>query len=336
MINKLYEKSKKIIKENVKFMIFFVVILLLFFVELPYYIDTSGGILNLKDRVKIENKYESKGSFNLTYVSELKGNLIFVLFSFINPNWDLIKKSDVISSNETVKESSFRNKMLLSEANDYAIISAFDYALKEYEINNRDLYVTYIDENSDTDLKIGDKIIKVDGNVFNDKTSLKEYILNKNLNDEIIFKVENDNVEYDRKAKIVSINKKKAVGILITEDLEISTNPKIDFKFKTSESGPSAGLMTTLEIYNSITKEDITKGKTIAGTGTIDEKGNVGSIGGVEYKLKAAEKDNADIFFVPKGDNLKEAKKIKNEKKYDIEIVGISSLNEAINFLKKY
>ncbi|MBQ9181962.1 MAG: PDZ domain-containing protein [Bacilli bacterium] len=336
MINKLYEKSKKIIKENVKFMIFFVVILLLFFVELPYYIDTSGGILNLKDRVKIENKYESKGSFNLTYVSELKGNLIFVLFSFINPNWDLIKKSDVISSNETVKESNFRNKMLLNEANDYAIISAFDYALKEYEINNRDLYVTYIDENSDTDLKIGDKIIKVDGNVFNDKTSLKEYILNKNLNDEIIFKVENDNVEYDRKAKIVSINKKKAVGILITEDLEISTNPKIDFKFKTSESGPSAGLMTTLEIYNSITKEDITKGKTIAGTGTIDEKGNVGSIGGVEYKLKAAEKDNADIFFVPKGDNLKEAKKIKNEKKYDIEIVGISSLNEAINFLKKY
>lgn len=54
--------------------------------------------------------------------------------------------------------------------------------------------------------------------------------------------------------------------------------------------------MTTLEIYNSLTDDDLTKGYKIVGTGTIDMEGNVGMIGGVKYKLKGAIKKKADIF----------------------------------------
>ena len=43
--------------------------------------------------------------------------------------------------------------------------------------------------------------------------------------------------------------------------------------------------------------------------GTIDEDGNVGAIGGVKYKMLGAQKDGADIFFVPK-ENYDEAKKV--------------------------
>ena len=93
--------------------------------------------------------------------------------------------------------------------------------------------------------------------------------------------------------------------------------------------------MTALSIYNNLIKEDITKGLTIVGTGTIDINGNVGVIGGVSYKLKSAEKENADLFFVPKGENYKEAIKIKKEKNYNIKIVGISTFDEAISYLKQ-
>ena len=48
--------------------------------------------------------------------------------------------------------------------------------------------------------------------------------------------------------------------------------------------GPSAGLMFTLEIYNQLVEEDLTKGREIAGTGTINEKGEVGPIGGINQK----------------------------------------------------
>ncbi len=43
---------------------------------------------------------------------------------------------------------------------------------------------------------------------------------------------------------------------------------------------------------------NITKGKTIAGTGTIDHKGNVGRIGGIEMKVMAAQIRQALRFFL--------------------------------------
>ena len=72
----------------------------------------------------------------------------------------------------------------------------------------------------------------------------------------------------------------------------------IKVKTKSSESGASGGFMTALAIYNALTSDDITKGKIIAGTGTIDSEGNVGVIGGVKYKLSGAVKNHADIMLV--------------------------------------
>ena len=63
--------------------------------------------------------------------------------------------------------------------------------------------------------------------------------------------------------------------------------------------GPSAGFMFSLEIYNQLTKEDLTKGYKIAGTGTISTDGTVGKIGGIEQKVVAADKAGAEIFFAP-------------------------------------
>ena len=92
--------------------------------------------------------------------------------------------------------------------------------------------------------------------------------------------------------------------------------------------------MTSLAIYDALIDEDLTNGLTISGTGTIDIDGNVGSIGGVKYKLKGAINNKADIFFVPNGENYDEAIKIAEEKKYDIKIIGVSTLKEAITYLE--
>ena len=42
--------------------------------------------------------------------------------------------------------------------------------------------------------------------------------------------------------------------------------------------------MFTLEIYNQLVDEDLTRGHEIAGTGTINEKGEIGPIGGIQQK----------------------------------------------------
>ena len=54
----------------------------------------------------------------------------------------------------------------------------------------------------------------------------------------------------------------------------------------------------------------------------------------MKYKLIGAVKNKADIFLVPNGKNYEEAIKIKKEKNYDIKIVGVSTLKDAINELK--
>ena len=75
-------------------------------------------------------------------------------------------------------------------------------------------------------------------------------------------------------------------------------NREIKMDFSKSEGGPSGGFMMSLAIYSKLV-EDLTDGRKIVGTGTIDSNGNVGEIGGVKYKIMGAVKNKADVFFVP-------------------------------------
>ncbi len=70
--------------------------------------------------------------------------------------------------------------------------------------------------------------------------------------------------------------------------------------------GPSAGLIFATAIVDKLTPGDLTGGKDVAGTGTIDADGRVGPIGGIRFKLDAARADGATAFLVPAG-NCSEA-----------------------------
>ena len=80
-----------------------------------------------------------------------------------------------------------------------------------------------------------------------------------------------------------------------------------DFPFDVSVSlsddigGPSAGLMFSLGVYDTLTPGSLTGGADVAGTGTIDERGRVGPIGGIQQKIVAAADAGAKIFLVPPG-----------------------------------
>jgi PDZ domain-containing protein len=63
--------------------------------------------------------------------------------------------------------------------------------------------------------------------------------------------------------------------------------------------GPSAGLMFTLGIIDKLDPADLTGGQVVAGTGTIDDEGKVGPIGGIPQKLVAAKRDGARVFLTP-------------------------------------
>jgi PDZ domain-containing protein len=73
--------------------------------------------------------------------------------------------------------------------------------------------------------------------------------------------------------------------------------------------GPSAGLMFALGIIDKLTPGQLTGGRTIAGTGTIDQTGKVGPIGGIQQKILGAGGSGASVFLVPSG-NCADAKQM--------------------------
>lgn len=323
---------KKILKDNYKFIIALIIIAIIFWLPLPYYIDAPGGLTNLNSKVKISNK-KIDGSYNLTYVSEYKASIPLVVYSWFNKDYDVYKKEDILLDNESGSEYYKRDRLFLEESVSNAVISAYTLANKKISIKNNYLYVGYILDNSDTDLVVGDSIISIDGIKVNTKEEINKLLSTKKKNDKIIIKVINNNKEYERYAYLKKENNKIVIGIIPIEVYDYSVSPKVDIKTSASESGGSGGLMLSLTIYDLLTDKNLSKGRIVAGTGTIDDKGNIGEIGGVKYKIKGAVKDKADIFFVP-SNNYKEAKKLVDKNKYNIKLVKVDTLKEAVNYLE--
>lgn len=102
-----------------------------------------------------------------------------------------------------------------------------------------------------------------------------------------------------------------------TPQIGISLGPLYKFPFQVSVNidpaigGPSAGLMFSLAIYDTLTPGSLTGGRNIAGTGTISAEGAVGPIGGIEQKIAGARDDGAELFLVPPA-NCEEAARVES------------------------
>lgn len=334
MINKIYDTFKLTIKENYKFIITAIILMVAVTIELPFYIEAPGGIIDVDERIVMDEKTLSLGSFNLAYVTEIKATIPTLLFAYFNKDWDVLKQEEVIYDNETTEDEEYRSHLLLNEANNNAIIVGFTYANKEISISNEHLYIIYVDESADTDLKIGDEILEVESIKILNKDQLDNIILEKNIGDKLSIKVKRDNKEVTCFGILRNVDGKKVIGVSLSKTSDITTNPEISFKFKSSESGPSGGFMMALSIYDALVEEDITRGMKIVGTGTIDLNGNIGEIGGVEYKIKGAVKEKADVFLVPSGNNYEDAKKVIEENSYDIQLIAVDTFEDALNKLK--
>ncbi len=336
MIHKIKTKIENIIK-NPKLLLDYllpILITIILIIPVPYYVTIGGGALNVDKKIKIENSYEEEGSFNLAYVSEVKGNVLFYLLAKIIPGYELEKIEDITIEEENIEDYKFREKLYFRNSLSSATKVAYTHANKNIYLKENNLYVIYVDKNAKTNLLVGDKILKFDNLKIESTEDLSNILNNYSIDNEIKITVLRDDELVETTSKIIEIDKEKKLGIYLLDNKIYNTTPKIEFNFTEKESGPSGGLTVALNIYNKLVKEDITKGYKIVGTGTIDEEGNVGEIGGVKYKLKGAIKAKADIFIVPK-ENYKEAKKIIKEKGYKIKLIGVSTFEETLKELNK-
>lgn len=98
--------------------------------------------------------------------------------------------------------------------------------------------------------------------------------------------------------------------------------------------GPSAGLLFSLGIVDKLNGDgrggDLTDGRVVAGTGTIDANGAVGAVGGVSLKTQAAHRDGATVFLVPKA----ECTDAKAELPKGLRLIPVTTLKGAVSSLE--
>lgn len=319
---------KKFLKENLKFIIFIILMITITNIELPYYIEAPGGTINLSKRID-EDYNKKEGSLNMLYVTQYKGNPVTVLLSKFIKSWDLFEISEQQISNETANDIHTRNKVMLDNSIQNATFVAYGYAGKEIEIKEKQNIV--IATTKDNGIEIGDIVLTIDNKSVEDINTIKEHLNNLKVNDTVTLKIKRDNKE---KEITIKLDEDKILGIMIITNYIYEIDEELDIAFKSGEGGSSGGLILTLGIYSEITGTDLLKGRNIAGTGTIDIEGNVGQIDGIKYKIAGAVKDKMDIILVSPY-NYEEAKKVVEENNYDIELVKVTTFKEAVEYLTK-
>lgn len=330
----MFKRIYSFVKENLLYLILIFICLFISFVKLPYDVEMPGGLINLSDRVKVDNKkIPVSGSFNMAYVSVVQGSIPYIIVGLINDDWDVVKNEENLLPNESISDANKRNKLYLEQSKNAAVVAALKEANIEYEIKNKVNNVLYIYKDAKTSLKVGDNITAINGKKVENISEIVDVVNKGKVGDKLKITVLRDKKEMETTAEVILLDKEKKLGVVSLTTFDIESPKKIELDSTATESGSSGGLMMSLMVYSGLMEKDLTKGRRVVGTGTIEENGNVGEIGGIKYKIIGAANKGVDIFLVP-SDNYEEALNVMNEKNYKFKLVKVSTLKEAIQYLE--
>jgi len=321
---------------------FFVITLPLMFIssyQLDYSLIAPGLINNIDSFIIIEGGYDFNDTFNTTSVIVVdKVTILQYLLGNYDKNvsvnafpkyYEHIDLGDLNTMDYLMKDNSLSTSIVVGIENSNYDIDYVSYLT---------VFLTY-DYLTPNSLEIGDKIIEVNGS-----EDLETTLSNVGCDETAIFKVIRDD-------EIITLNATKnshdnntcSFGLYLryyTEIINKDSRVTLDI-IDTNTGGPSGGLMQAMYVYYRLTDVNLENNLTIAGTGTIDIDGNVGSIGGVQQKIITAALNHVDIFFVPhlsdkETDNYIQALKVYNTLDTEMVLVGVSTFDEAIEYLNNY
>lgn len=313
------------------------------FVPTPFYLFQPGSVEELSSKVTVEKgeKVEQGHLYLTTVLSVKASNIYYLAYGLLAPHTD-IQRSHAVKGDMSEKEYNRWLAYLMKSSQENAIIAGLTAAGEEVQLIPKGMIVRNFSQNSKAKgiIETGDIITKVDGKTIYATEDLLVYFKGKKAGESITVVFDRDGEMKEEQVELILLPGKKSqpgIGVGFEEYVEVKTGRKVNIQAG-DIGGPSAGLMFSLEIYNQATGEDITKGYEVAGTGTIDKDGNVGQIGGIAEKIAAVDKAGMDIFFCPMdllpGDtNEKEVKAEVEKYGYDVKIVPVKTLDEAVNYL---
>ena len=317
--------------------ILIIIFIIINFIPTSFYVMSPGIAEELSPIISVENGHKDKikGSFLLTAVGSRKATVWdYVYVKTIQPRgYELEVMSEQLPEGINMDKYLQMMENLMEESKLTAEAVALQKLGYEVNIHGEGVEIIEVLENSEASGKLqsGDIITSIDGNQTDIASTAVDLIRNREIGDTVDLEVLRDNKKINLTVETIELPEspgKPSIGILITTK-NLNYDFPIEVKYDTGNIvGPSAGGMFALEIYNQLVEEDLTKGKKIAGTGTINIEGEIGQIDGIEQKIIAAEEANVEIFILPE-ENFEAAKKVNTS----IELVPVKTFEEAVQFL---
>jgi PDZ domain-containing protein len=175
-------------------------------------------------------------------------------------------------------------------------------------------------------LEVGDIIDAVDGVQVHGVQSLRDQLKKNGAGTPATIAIERDGAK-----KEVTVTPEQTAGTII-----VGIGVQMDYEFPFTVTiqldnvgGPSAGQMFALGIMDKLTPGSLNGGARVAGTGTIDNEGNVGPIGGIRQKMYGARSAGATVFLAP----VSNCDEVTGHVPGGLHVYAVTTLDDAVKVL---
>jgi PDZ domain-containing protein len=330
-------------------------VLVAFFIPTPYVLLSPGtpqNILNSAITITGAEVFPTTGKMSVTSVMVTNPDSYMtgfdILYGWVTAERAVLPRVEVYPDNESAEESIQQGAADMQASQASATTAAL--TLLGYKGETK-LIINSVNKETDSfkKLKVGDQIIELDGTPLTSTTQLLEYLKSKKPGEVISLKLLRAPVA-QRSSMETSTQSSSTAKSLIELTVEVKLSARDDnsaligiivetvqefpitVKIKLAETGgPSGGLIFALGIIEKLQNENLTRGRNIAGTGTISDTGEVGPIGGITEKIIGAKKDGVDIFLAP----IENCLDISTPQLLDgIKVVPVATLAQALEVLR--
>lgn len=316
--------------------VFVTIILLagLTFVPLPYVTLAPGPATNVLGTVDgtpvltIDGAptYPTDGALDFTTVAfdggpGRKVTVYEVLGGWLSPDVDVVSESLYFPPDTTEEQVEAENTEMMNDSQVVAAATALRALGTDVPTTVVVAGVTE-DGPSAGRLEQGDEVVSVAGTAVTTASEVREVVQPLPAGTDVDIVVRRDGVERTETVTTASYEGRSIIGVLLGLDYDLPVTVTLNTG---SVGGPSAGLMFSLAIYDTLTPGSLTGGRRIAGTGTIQDDGSVGPISGIAQKLVGAHDAGARWFLAP----ADECKDTVGRVPQGMTVVRVSTFDEA-------
>lgn len=300
-------------------------------VELPLFVEAPGRARSVLPLIDVGGTptFESEGRLLMTTVNVGRLNAFEALAAWIDPQAVVIPEDVVIAPGQTDQEYERASRSQMDQSKIAAVAVALKVLTDYPDEHGPGVIVQDVLGGAPAEGRLfpGDLITHVNGSALADVDQLRDVIGGAEAGGPVTLRVRP--IEGgDASTVEVSPTRVEGVDRPVIGIATVANFPyEVDIQSGTI-GGPSAGLMWALGVIEILTPEDLTDGRVIAGTGTVDLEGRVGRIGGVRQKVVGAEDAGAEVFLLPRGD-LADARGAGGS----IELVPVDTVEQAMRFL---